>query len=144
MSQIQHLGVVFFTASGYTISFKSCLHTRKKEKQKEKKIIPFRQNLLGSLRPFPELIQFFALGASLSYGKPPKSGRINKKSDSNERIEPGKIQICSQPPACCSGQAHWWLSSDVTKENIFQPITSNEQPLILWFSSLVWDKILIS
>ena len=44
---------------------------------KQKKIIPFRQNLLGSTKPFPELTQFFVLGASLSHGKPPKRGRIN-------------------------------------------------------------------
>ena len=44
----------------------------KKRKWKKKKIIPFRQNLLGSIRPFPGPIQFFVPGASLSYGKPPK------------------------------------------------------------------------
>ena len=49
-----------------------------KEKWK-KKNIPFRQNLLRSIRPFPEPIQFFLLGASLSYGKPPKRGRINQR-----------------------------------------------------------------
>ena len=49
-----------------------------KEKWK-KKNIPFRQNLLRSKRPFPEPIQFFLLGASLSYGKPPKRGRINQR-----------------------------------------------------------------
>ena len=30
-----------------------------KEKRKKKKIIPFEQNLLGSIRPFPKPIQFF-------------------------------------------------------------------------------------
>ena len=34
----------------------------------------FRKNLLESMRPFPEPIQFFVLGASLSYWKPPKTG----------------------------------------------------------------------
>ena len=66
---------------------------RKKEKQK-KKIIPFRQNLLGSIRPFPEPIQFLVLGASLSYGKPPKRGRINQRRNCSKRIEPGKVRFC--------------------------------------------------
>ena len=46
---------------------------KRKEKEKQKKkIIPFRQNLLWSIRPFQEPIQLFVLGASLSYEKPPK------------------------------------------------------------------------
>ena len=37
---------------------------KKKEKQKEeKKISPFGQNLVGSIRPSPEPIQFFVLSA---------------------------------------------------------------------------------
>ena len=51
---------------------------KKGETEEEKKVIPFRQNLLGSIRPFPEPIQFFVLGASLSYGKPQKRERINR------------------------------------------------------------------
>ena len=95
---------VIFTASGWTIPFKSCLHTlkkipKKKEEQKKKKIIPFRQNLLGSIRPFLEPIQFLVLGASLSYGKPPKRGRINQRRDSNKKIEPGKARFCFWLPA---------------------------------------------
>ena len=66
---------------------------KKKRKWKKKKIIPFRQNLLGSIRPFPEPIQFFVLGASLYYGKPPKRGHINKRRDSSKRIEPGKVHF---------------------------------------------------
>ena len=42
----------------------------KKEKRK-KKLNPFRQNLLGSIRPFLEPIQYFVPGASLSNWKPP-------------------------------------------------------------------------
>ena len=49
-----------------------------RKKLKKKKISPFRQNLLGSIRPFLEPIQFFVLGASLSYGKPPKRERITR------------------------------------------------------------------
>ena len=37
-------------------------------------MIPFGQNLLRSIRPFPEPIQFFVLGASLSNGSPRKGG----------------------------------------------------------------------
>ena len=51
---------------------------KKKKKLKKKKMISFRQNLLGSVRPFPEPIQFFALGASLACGKSPNRGRINE------------------------------------------------------------------
>ena len=55
---------------GKQYPLKAVSHTKKeKKKWKKKKIIPFRQNLLGSIRPFPEPIQFFVLGASLSYGR---------------------------------------------------------------------------
>ena len=65
----------------------------KREREKEKKkIIPFRKNKLGSLRPFPEPIQFFVLAASVSYGKPPKRGHINQRRDSSKRTESGKVQ----------------------------------------------------
>ncbi|WP_419608479.1 hypothetical protein [Thiolapillus sp.] len=63
------------------------------DKWKKKKIIPFRQNLLGSIRPFPEPIQFFVLGAGLSYGKLPKRGRINQRRNPSKRIEPGEIRF---------------------------------------------------
>ena len=53
------------------------VHTlKKKKKRTEEK--EDRQNLLGSIRPFPEPIEFFVLGASLSYGKPPKMERITR------------------------------------------------------------------
>ena len=68
------------------------LKEKGEDKWKKKKIIPFKQNLLGSIRPFPEPIQFFVLGASLSSGKPPKR-------DSSKRIEPGKVRFCFWPPA---------------------------------------------
>ena len=62
----------------------------KREKQK-KKIIPFRQKQLESIIPFPEPIQFFVLGASISYGNPspppPRKkggGRINQSRDSSK------------------------------------------------------------
>ena len=47
---------------------------RERKKWKKKKIIPLRQNLLRSVRPFPEPIQLLVLGASLFYGKPLKKG----------------------------------------------------------------------
>ncbi|WP_419592679.1 hypothetical protein, partial [Thiolapillus sp.] len=50
---------------------------RERKKRKKKKIIPFRQNLPGSIRPFPEPIQFFVLGASLSYGRSPRKGSVS-------------------------------------------------------------------
>ena len=67
---------------------------KEREKRKKKKIIPVRQNLLGSVRPFLEPIQFFVLGASLSYGKTPKRGRINHRRDSSERNELRKVRFC--------------------------------------------------
>ena len=68
---------------------------RERKKWKKKKIIPFRQNLLGSIRPFPEPIQFFVLGANLSYGRSPrKRGISTRERDSSKRIEPGKVQFC--------------------------------------------------
>ena len=91
---------VLFTANGQTIPFKNCSHTwgKKLEKQKKKKSIPFRQNLLRSIRPFPEPIQLSVLSASLSDGKPPKRGRINQRRGSSKRIEPGKVPFCFWPP----------------------------------------------
>ena len=82
-----------FSPDGTLISASAAPHCGGK-KWKKKKIIPFRQNLLGSIRPFPEPIQFFVLGASLSCGKPPKRGRINQRRDSSKRIEPGKVRFC--------------------------------------------------
>ena len=42
------------------------VRTLEKKKEQKKKIIPFRQNLLGSIWPFPEPIHFFVLGANLT------------------------------------------------------------------------------
>ena len=63
------------------------VRTLKEKKWEKKKVIPFRQNLLGSIRPFPEPIQFFVLGASLSYGKPPLGSLLNQRRDSSKTIE---------------------------------------------------------
>ena len=98
-------------------------------------IIPFRQNLFGSIRTFPEPIQFFVLGASLSYGKPPKRGETLAKELNLERSD---FVFDRQPDAFRLGRAHQWLRAG----RIFQPITKNEKPLTLRFSSLVWDEIL--
>ena len=40
-----------------------------------------------------EPIQFFVLGAGLSYGKLPKRGRINQRRNPSKRIEPGEIRF---------------------------------------------------
>ena len=40
-----------------------------------------------------EPIQFFVLGAGLSYGKLPKRGRINRRRDSSKRIELGEVRF---------------------------------------------------
>ena len=48
------------------IPFRSCLQTKKKKREKKKKkTIPFRENLLGSMKPFLGPIQFFTLGANI-------------------------------------------------------------------------------
>ena len=85
------------------IPFKSYLHTQKRKKWKKKTIIPCRQNLLWSIRPFLELIQFFVLGASLSNGKPPKRGCINQRRETSLGIEPGKVLDLAHQKAYCSG-----------------------------------------
>ena len=83
----------------------------------QKKIILFRQNLLESKRPFQEPIQFFVLGASLSYGKPSKMGRINERRDSSNKMERSNFVLGDQPDAFRSERAHQWLSGDLTEEN---------------------------
>ena len=112
--------VLFFQPVGKRYPLKAVRTLKKKKKKwKKKKIISFRQNLLGSIRPFPEPIQFFVLGASLSYRKPPKRGRTNQRRDCSKRIEPGNVQFCFWPQedAFRSGRAHQWLSGDLTGEN---------------------------
>ena len=86
---------------------------------KKKKIIPFRQNLLGSIRPFLEPIQFFVLGASLSYGKPPKRERITRGETLAKELnlERSDFVFDRQQNAFRSGRAHQWLSGDLTGEN---------------------------
>ena len=83
----------------------------------QKKIILFRQNLLGSKGPFLEPIQFFVLGACLSYGKPSKTGRINQRRDSSNKIERSYFIFGYQPDAFCSERAHQWLSGDLTEDH---------------------------
>ena len=44
---------------------------KKNEKKRKKKTVsPFRENLLGSRRPFPGLVEFFMLGAISHIGSP--------------------------------------------------------------------------
>ena len=90
-----------------------------KKKWKKKKISPFRQNLLGSIRPFPEPIQFFVPGASLSYGKPPKRERITRGETLAKELnlERSDFVFDCQPDAFHSGRAQQWLSCDLTGEN---------------------------
>ena len=51
------------------------------KREREKKMVPLRQNLLGSL--FPEPLQFFVLSESLSFGKPLKRGKggVNQRRE---------------------------------------------------------------
>ena len=65
----------FLQLVGKRYPLKAVRTLKKKEVEEEENYL-FRQNLLGSIRPFPEPIPFFVLGASLSYGKPPKRDRI--------------------------------------------------------------------
>ena len=44
------------------------------KRKKKKKIIPFRQNVLGSIRPLPEPIQFFVLDAMSIQQEAPENG----------------------------------------------------------------------
>ena len=95
------------------------VRTLKEKKWEKKKVIPFRQNLLGSIRPFPEPIQFFVLGASLSYGKPPERERITRGETLAKELnlERSDFVFDRQPDAFHSGRAHQWLSGDLTGEN---------------------------
>ena len=69
----------------------------KKEKRKKEDIITFKHNILGSIRPFLELIQFFVLGARLSYGNPPKRWRVNQIPERSDFVSD------RQPDACRFG-----------------------------------------
>ena len=103
----------------YPLKAVRTLKKKKKRKWKEKKIIPFRQNLLLNIRPFPEPIQFFVLGASLSYGKPQKRERINRGETLAKELnlERSDFVFGRHPSAFRSGRAHRWLSGDLTGEN---------------------------
>ena len=61
----------------YPLKAVRILEEKKNEKKKQnnkKKIIPFRQNLLESIRPFSEPTQFYVLGVNLSYAEAPERG----------------------------------------------------------------------
>ena len=69
-------------------------------------------------KALPEPIQFFVLGASLSYGKPPKRERITRgETLAKELLERSDFVFDCQPDAFRSGRAHQWLSGDLTREN---------------------------
>ena len=85
------------------LSSKCAGEKKKSEAEEEEKIIPFRQNLLGSIWPFPEPVQLLVLGASLSYGKPRKRGRINQMRDSRIEMDKSDFVFDHQPDAFCSG-----------------------------------------
>ena len=101
-----------FTAKQYPLK---AVHMReKKEKKRKKKTVsPFRENLLGSIRPFPGLIKFFMPGAISHMGSPWKQGCITIGVNS-EGVEPGKFRFCFWLPARLvspkesSSVAQWW------------------------------------
>ena len=109
----------FLQLVGKRYPLKAVRTLKRKKKWKKKKIIPFRQNLLGSIRPFAEPIQFFVLGASLSYGKPPKRERITRGETLAKELnlERSNFVFDHQPDAFRSGRAHQWLSGDLTGED---------------------------
>ena len=55
--------------------------SKKERKKEKKKITPFRKKLLGSIRPFLGLIQFYRLGAINPMGSPWKQGNYNHRSE---------------------------------------------------------------
>ena len=82
---------VCFVAGRYSLKAVRSLNWKQREKKKQK-MIPFRENLLGSIRPFPGLIQFFMLGAINPTGSPLKQGRITIGVTS-KWAEPGTVQF---------------------------------------------------
>ena len=84
----------------------------------KKKMIPLRQNLHGSMRPLPEPIQFFVLGAMSILWEVPERGRV-KTGETGKRIGHERSDFVSdgQPDAFRSGRTHQWLSSDLTVDN---------------------------
>ena len=64
-------------------------------------------------------IQLPVLGASLSYGKPPKRERITRgETPAKElNLEMSNFVFDRQPDTFRSGQAHQWLSANLTGEN---------------------------
>ena len=99
---------------------------KEKKRVEEKKFIPFRENLLGSIRPFPEPIEFFVLRAILSYGRSPRKGGVSTKGETLAKefnLERSDYVFDRQPDAFRSGRAHQWLSGDLTGENFFKFLT---------------------
>ena len=97
-------------------------------KKEGKNIIPFRQNLLLSIRPCLQPIQFFKLGAMFINGKPPEREHFNQRRDSSKRIKPEKVRCWfltasqmrfAQGELISGSEAIW-------PERMFQPITINE------------------
>lgn len=126
--------------------FESFSHsTKKKDEDEGSKTILFSDYLRGTIRPFPAPIQCFMLGAvainQMECSR--KQKRINRAVPS-ERSEAGKIRFCFWSPPkrislkeSSSGAQRWsW------PERIFQPMIVKERPLISWWCSQAWDKIL--
>ena len=65
----------FLQLVGKRYPFKAVYTLGKKRGKQQKKIIPFRQTLLESIRPLPEPIEFFVLGTSSILWEAPVSTR---------------------------------------------------------------------
>ena len=52
-----------------------------KKKEKKEKITHFRQNLLESIRPFPESIQYFVLGAMSILWEAPEKWDVSTRGE---------------------------------------------------------------
>ena len=61
----------------YPLKAVRTVNTYREREKKKKKTVPFRENLLGSVRPFPGQIQFFMLGAI----RPLTRGAYHHRSD---------------------------------------------------------------
>ena len=89
----------------------SCTHW-KRNRNRKKKTIPFRENLFGSIRPIPGLHQFFMLDAvteSVQW-EAPKNNSISPGVTS-KRIEPAMVQLCFWSSAGCVSLAQGELIS---------------------------------
>ena len=104
---------VLFTFSGW----KSLFHTGAGGE-----VIPFRQNLLGSIRPFLEPIQF-CVPSAMSLNT---TGSLQKQECITRRETPakevhiyGKVQLCIflQTRCVLHRKSYQWLSGDLTGDN---------------------------